>query len=184
MGEKYKKKKRVRRSSITDIPTSVCVFFIVFGLIMGSVFTIGTWSWGKLIDRSEAIPLTATFKSYEVDFGRGGSIREVEIDFTDHEKLYIDGAAFNDSVEDALDELKKGDQVQLLLHTNSNDIWDMKSDKNAILLFEDVKSSMSGENIGFSLIGFFCYSCAVFGTISLLIQFLKGRKRKRTEVKI
>ena len=81
--------------------------------------------------------------------------------FSDHEKLYMDGACFNMDVESALDNLKSGDKAELLLHPNSDYIWEMKCDETVILSFEDAKTRIRSENIAFSaILGAFGYLCA------------------------
>ncbi|MBE6789353.1 MAG: hypothetical protein E7539_06800 [Ruminococcaceae bacterium] len=174
-----KKRRRTKISWIADIPVGVCIFFIIIGIIIGNVFVIGTWHWGKLIDKSEAIPITATFESYKMRFGKSGSVNEIEIYFRDKQKLCIDGACIDIDVETALENTKQGDRVDLLLHPNSEYIWEMKTKEAVILSFADAKSRMRSENIGFSVIlGATGYLCAIMGAISLLIQAVRRRKIK------
>ena len=55
----------------------------------------------------------------------------------------------------------------------------MKTEENTILSFEDAKSGVLAENLGFSIIlGTFGYFCAIMGTVSLILQ-LSERRRKR-----
>ena len=55
----------------------------------------------------------------------------------------------------------------------------MKTEENTILSFEDAKSGVLAENLGFSIIlGTFGYFCAIMGTVSLILQLLE-RRRKR-----
>ena len=181
MSKKRKKTKvRTKRSWIVDIPIGVCIFFVVVGIIIGNVFVILTWHEGKLIDKNEAISVAATFESYTLHHSPKGSLNEVGIYFSDHVKLYMDGACFNIDVESALDNLKSGDKAELLLHPNSDYIWEMKCDETVILSFEDAKTRIRSENIAFSVIlGAFGYLCAGLGVVSLLLQFKeRGRKLK------
>lgn len=180
--EKNEKKKRnvcTKRSWITDIPIGFCIVFIVMGIVIGNLFVILTWHDGKPIDKSEAIPVTATFSSYTTHTSAKGSLAEIEINFSDHERLFIDGVCFSVDVEHALDDLQSGDRVELLLHPNSNYVWEMKSEENVILSFDDAKSQICSENIVFSaILGTFGYLCAIMGIVSLLLQ-LKGRRKTK-----
>ena len=179
MLEKRKKRKvRTKRSWIVDIPISVCIFFVAAGIIIGNIFVIRTWHEGKLIGKNEAISVSATFDSYTLHHSPKGSLNEVGIYFSDYEKLYMDGACFNIDVESALDTLQSGDKIELLLHPNSNYIWEMKCDKTVILSFEDAKTRIRSDNIAFSaILGTFGYLCTGLGVVSLLLQF-KERRRK------
>ena len=180
MSKKRNKPKKVRtkRSWIVDVPIGVCIFFIIAGIIIGNVFVIMTWHEGKLIDKSEAIPISATFESYTLHHSSKGFVSEVGIYFSDHEKLYMDGVCFNVDVESALDKLQSGDKIELLLHPNSDYIWEMKCYESIILSFEDAKTQIRSENIAFSAtVGAFGYLCAGLGVVSLLLQFKELRRR-------
>ncbi len=174
-----KRKVKKKRSWIIDIPISVCIFFIVIGIIIGNLFVLGSWyGWGKLIEKSETIPVAATFKSYKKYSSAKGSLDEIEIQFTDYEKIYMDGACFNVEVEEALDKLQSGDKMDLLLHPNSGDVWEIKSEETVILSFEDARTRMRSENIVFSVLGTIGYLCVAMGTVSLILQLIVRRKRK------
>ena len=62
---------------------------------------------------------------------------------------------------------------------NRDNTFLMKFEENTILNFEDTKSGVLAENLGFSIIlGKFGYSCTIMGTVSLILQLLE-RRRKR-----
>ena len=77
---------RTRRSWLTNIPIGLCIFFIVIGLLLGNVFVIVTWHQGRLIEKSEAIPIVAMFDSYVIHTSSKGSLNEVELRFGDYGK--------------------------------------------------------------------------------------------------
>lgn len=163
-------------SELLDIPVSMCIFLLVAGILLGNVFVIGTWHWGELIDMDEAIPVHATFDAYDLHYGRHGSVNSVEIRFTDREKLFIDSAAYHGDLEDALERLSSGDKVDLLIHPNSDDIWQMKCGGNTILSFADAKDRVRADNIGFTVLGVFGYAMALLGAVSMLMSWCKKRK--------
>ena len=174
-----KKKIKTKRSWLLDIPIGACVFFLVVGIILGNVFVILTWHEGKMIDKSEATSVAGVYDSYTMHHSPKGSLNEIEIRFIDREKLYMDSAYWNTTVQDALDDLDSGDTVSMLIHPISEYIWEMKTEENTILSFEDAKSGVLAENLGFSIIlGTFGYFCAIMGTVSLILQ-LSERRRKR-----
>ena len=108
-----------------------------------------------MIDKSEIFPVTAAFSSHTIHTSPRGALSEGELCFIDNEKLYIDGACFNVDVETALDNLEKGNRLELLLYPISNYIWDIQSDEEIILSFDDAKSPTRFENIAFSTTLFF-----------------------------
>lgn len=177
--KKNKKKIKIKRSWLLDIPLGACVFFIVVGIVLGNVFVILTWHEGKMIDKSEAISVAGVYDSYTVHHSAKGSLNEIEIRFNDRERLYMDSAYWNTTIEEALDDLDSGDTVSMLIHPISEYVWEMKTEENTILSFEDAKIGVLAENLGFSIIlGTFGYFCAIMGTVSLILQLLE-RRRKR-----
>ena len=178
-----KKKIKTKRFWLLDIPISACVFFIVVGIILGNVFVILTWHEGKIINKSDAVSVVGVYDSYTLHHSPKGYLNEIEIRFIDREKLYMDSAYWNTTVQDALDDLDSGDTVNMLIHPILEDIWEMKTEENTILSFEDAKSGVLAENLGFSIIlGTFGYFCAIMGAVSLILQLVE-RKRKKENCK-
>ena len=177
----YKKRAGRKRSWIVDIPVWCCVFFIVAGILLGYVFINVTWHERALIDQSQAIPVTATYDSHTVrTSSRSGSVSEVEVRFDDYEKCYIPGACVWEENETALKKLQSGEQVQLLLHPNSGDIWEMKREDDTILSFSDARQRMRTDNIGLTVLGGIVgYLIAIMGAVSLILQWREYRKEKR-----
>ncbi|MBQ8849543.1 MAG: hypothetical protein IJ011_04310 [Clostridia bacterium] len=177
---KFKSPKRVSKAckGLADIPIVACVFFTVAGILLGNVMVIGTWHWGKLIKREEATSVSATFESYYMSYGRYGSVSCVYIDFSDYDRLAIDGACCDAETEYLMNGLERGDRLEMLIHPNSGDIWELKSGNVVLLSFENSVSRMQFENVGFTAIGAFMYFVALIGIVSLIIQYRDHRKIK------
>ena len=168
-----------KRESLADIPLGICLFFIIGGLLIGNVMVIGTWHWGKPITRNEAVLIEATFDSYEeVYHGRGGS-RSARILFSDYRDLNVNTACYKEEVANRLDTLPSGSRVQILLHPNSDDIWELKMGEYIVLSFEDSTAAMQFENVGFTILGVFMYALGIFGVIALVAKCVKNRKSKK-----
>ena len=178
MDKKYKCKKTLKFLWLQDIPLGVCFFLMVIGLLMGSVFVIGTWHWGKLIEREDAIAVSATFSEYLMHTSPKGSAESVEICFTNRDSLFIDSAVFDETVKKGLDTLRRGDSVELFIHPNSGDIWELRSEDAVILDFEYAKSRMLVDNFLFSGLGLFGYMCAAMGAVSMVIQLVQRKKER------
>ena len=169
-----KKPMRKKRSWLIDTP----VWLFVLGLLLSTVFPYIIWHEGELIERNEAIPCSATLKSYVMLGSPRGPLNRVELRFTDHDSLDMDAAYFDADIQNKLD-LYRGETVDMLLHPNSNNIWEMKCGDTVILAFEDAKSGMLYDNIGMTVIlgGFGCFVVIVM-VISLCLKW-KERKRER-----
>jgi hypothetical protein len=162
-----------------SMPISVAIFFIVTGLIMGSVFIFGMQYWGESIEKEDAIAVSADFESYSINYGRHGSVSELKIIFSDHAPLCIDGVCISDEVSEGIRGLSKGAKLDMLVHPNSDTIWELKHGIKTILSFEESQKDIKGENIGFGVIGIFMYFCAAIGLGSLLMRWIRARKKKR-----
>ena len=182
-----KKKKKQHRSnpkehkkeSLADIPLWMCIVFIVLGGVLGSIFTYDCLYLNQIIDREEAIVATGRFDSYEFSYGKGGAVSDVQINFIDRSELYID-TGYHVEMDEKLESLKKGEQLNMLLHPNSQAIWELTSDDGIILSFEDAKSRTQFENGFFMLflVGM-CLICVSMGVISLFVKYREHKNVHR-----
>jgi len=174
--QKTRKKER-----IADIPLWMCIVFIVLGSVLGSIFTYNCLYFNQIIDCEEAIVATGRFDSYEFSYGKGGAVSEVRINFIDRGELYID-TAYHVEMDEKLEDLEKGDQLNMLLHPNSEAIWELTAEKSVILSFDDAKSRTQFENgfFMFFLVGL-CLICFLLGVIALLAKYFEYKKKRRIE---
>ena len=184
---KKKKKKQYRsnpkkhkKESLADIPLWMCIVFIVLGGVLGSIFTYDCLYLNQIIDREEAIVATGRFDSYEFSYSKG-AVSEVRIDFIDRGELYID-TAYHVEMDEKLEVLEKGEQLNMLLHPNSEAIWELTTEKSVILSFDDAKSRTQFENgfFMFFLVGL-CLICISLGVIALLTKYFEYKKKIRNK---
>ena len=175
--------KKHKKESLADIPLWMCIVFIVLGGVLGSIFTYDCLYLNQIIDREEAIVATGRFDSYEFSYGKGGAVSEVRIDFIDRGELYID-TAYHVEMDEKLEALEKGEQLNMLLHPNSEAIWELTTEKSAILSFDDAKSRTQFENgffmfflVGLCLIGI---SMGVFALLAKFFEYKKKTQNKNT----
>ena len=157
------------------------VMLLVVGLILGSIFVFGSQYWGEPIQREDAIEISATYEAYEINPGkiRKHHIKQIEISLADHSSVYIDGACVSEDVKDGIKELPEGAKLDMLVHPNSDTVWELKHGDKTILSFEESQKDIKDENIGFIILGIFMYFCAVIGFGSLLMRGVKARKKNR-----
>ena len=175
----HKNNKRSRKKeSLADIPMWMCIVFIILGGALGSIFTYNCLYLNQIIDRDDAIIATGRFDSYEFSYGKGGAVSEVQINFIDRSELYID-TGYHVEMDEKLESLKKGEQLNMLLHPNSQAIWELTSDDGIILSFEDAKSRTQFENGFFMLflVGM-CLICVSMGVISLFAKYFRYKKER------
>jgi prolipoprotein diacylglyceryltransferase len=169
--------KKYKKESLADIPLWMCIVFIVLGGVLGSIFTYDCLYLNQIIDREEAIVATGRFDSYEFSYGKGGDVSEVRIDFIDRDELYID-TAYHVEMDEKLEALEKGEQLTMLLHPNSEAIWELTAEKSVILSFDDAKSRTQFEN-GFFM--FFlvslCLICISMGVVALWAKYFEYKKK-------
>ena len=167
----YKKEKQKSEKNIfADIPAWMSIVFILFGVVLGSIFAYDCLYLGKIIDREDAIVARGTFDSYEYSYSpKSGAVSEVQINFIDRETLYLD--AYHTEMDEKLERLEPGEQLDLLLHPNSGYIWEMTTEDDVVLSFDDAKSRTQLEKsfFGVILVGF-CFVCTLMGVVSLCVK--------------
>lgn len=155
------------KSKKRSIPESL--FLLVAGLVMGIVFTFGMQRWNAPISRNEAIKSTAAIRSIEADYGRRHHLKEIRIEFQDHE-LTIDGSCADSELLESLRQLPSGTVVSLSIHPESNTILEMHTNDISLMDFERTVQMLNNEAAGFMYLGIFCFAVALLGLIHLLRQ--------------
>ena len=169
MARRYKRRKKLQ------LTMGECILTIIVGLLMGTLFTVGMSYWNATVDPEDAIAVTATYQGYDIDHSKRRNvvsrkrITEVDLQFTDHEELSIDGSCADDDLLAALDALQKGVTLDMLVHPNGFEmILSITSDGKTILDFEDATKRLTFERWGFFSLGLFSYFCAGVGAYYLI----------------
>ena len=182
-GGKAKSKKRIKKQKqaqkLYGIPIVAYIFCGCVGLIVGSFFIFNSWYIDAPIERDEAIPLNVTFDSYHVNYYK--SYDSVILEFKDYEELWI-AQTLHEDMEEALADFSSGDNLHLLVHPHSMDIWEIVCGGKTLVSFEDTKNDTYIDSIGFTVIAAVAYVTALFCGVSLVLQLLANRK-ERDEVK-
>ncbi len=166
------------KNSIALMPVSTAILFIVIGLILGSIFILDMRYWNAPIDREDAISVEATFDSFIERESRGKS-KGITISFSDYDQQFINTSCVTDDLRNDLKQLAKGDNLILLIHPNSQTIWEIRTEKKTILSFAYTQNTLRQENIGFGILGTFMYFGAAIGLGSLLMRWIRTKKEKR-----
>lgn len=160
------------------MPVGVAVFFLIIGLLLGSVFTFGMKFWNAPIEREDTIYVEATFEEIKIWGGRNGTKGGI-VRFIDHDQLYIDSSCLSNELINDLKKLHTGSIITLLVHPNSNTILEMKSEGRVLLKFQDSTELLDSTSNLFVILGIFTYFCAALGAGSLFIRYIKASKQKK-----
>ena len=146
----------------------ICLLFF-----MGTVF-ISLPFRNHRITEVEAVSVTAEFGGYYIDTNpRHTSIQEIDLEFTDHDDLTVDGCCVKTEWVSKLDALPKGTAMHLLVHPRSGNVLQIEAKGEILLPFQDAQRSIRQESLAFAAMGLFIYAC----TGAFLAAILR-RKRK------
>jgi hypothetical protein len=133
--------------------------------------------WNAPLDRKNAIEVEATFDSYLERKTIRGNSKGIRISFSDYEQQSIDASCVTDDLRNDLKQLTNGDNLILLIHPNSQTIWEIRTEKKTILSFAYTQNTLRQENIGFGILGTFMYFGAAIGLGSLLMRWIQVKRK-------
>ena len=174
-----KKSGKIKNKILKGVPTSAAVSLLLMGIIIAVVFNLDPLYFNRLIEREEAVEAKGVFESYEFLYsGKTDSVTEVRIYFSDREELYLNN--YNYDMDEKLALLRRGDEVQLLLHPNSDCIWEILANGNVLVAFDEVREIAAVDNIlSGAILGGFGLVCAVIGAASLISKLFERRRIKK-----
>jgi len=143
------------------------LFLLVAGLVLGILFTFGMPRWNAPISRDEAIKTTAAIRSVEAQYGRRHHLKEIRIEFQDHDPLMIDGSCADSELLEKLHWLPHGTVVKMSIHPETDTILEMQASNISLLEFDQSIERLRSESSAFMYLGMFCFAAALFGLIGL-----------------
>ncbi|MBQ6539677.1 MAG: hypothetical protein IJL71_01445 [Oscillospiraceae bacterium] len=135
--------------------------------------------WFKTVSRDEALTVTAEYESYKVHYSRGHS-QYVLIRFKNHEQLDFDKYCATDDVIDMVDSILPGNEVNMLVHPNSDTILEMEANGGYILRFEESMKRLKSGRTGYYFVGGFMYLLFIYGLFSLIYERNQNRRHKKS----
>lgn len=159
---------RYKRRRLLKLDRVECILMVVIGLLMGTVFTFGMHHWNAAVEEEDALPVTAAYQRYDVHYSHSlkntrRSIQAVDLHFSDHGKLTIDGSCADTALLAALDAIPHGTSLEMLVHPHGDTLLSVTAGGRTILAFADATRALSIEKWLFSGLGVFCYLCAGIG---------------------
>lgn len=159
--------RRMRRKKFKRRSIPASVFLLVAGLVLGIVFIFGIQRWNAPISRNEAVEATAAIRSVEAQYGRRHHLKEIRIEFQDHDPLMIDGSCADSELLEKLHRLPHGTVVKMSIHPESDTILEMQASNISLLEFDQSIERLRSESSAFMYLGMFCFAAALFGLIGL-----------------
>ena len=152
-----------------------CVLILLICLLffMGTVFISQPFR-NHRIEESEAVSVTAEYCGYDIDRSlKSMNIRKIDLEFTDHDDLTVDGCCVKMTWINKLDSLPKGTTMHLLVHPRSGNVLQIEAKGEILLPFQDAQRSIRQESLAFAAMGLFIYAC-----IGAFLAAILRRKRK------
>ena len=151
----------------------VVILLICLLFFMGTVF-ISLPFRNHRITEAEAVSVTAEYCGYDIDRSlKSMNIRKIDLEFTDHDDLTVDGCCVKMEWVNKLDTLPKGTTMHLLVHPRSKNVLQIEAGGEILLPFADAQRAIRRESLGFAAMGLAIYAC----TGAFLAVILR-RKRK------
>ena len=151
---------------------------LVFGLLLGTVFTaLMDYTQGP-VTMEEARPVSAVMEDVRGSYGRRSrrnSLREILIRFEDNDQLGIDHPVANKAMLDKLLSVAPGTTFDMLVHPNSSTILALTIGGEEIVGLDDAVAKLCGEYKGCFWMGSCLYAAATFGAYVVILR-LKHRR--------
>ena len=156
------------------------IFFLVVGLLLGTVFTFGMSHWNEEIPRESCKYIETEFLDYHErhPLGKPSHIKEIMIDCSNGERYFIDGVSINKELRNAVGNLSEGERIRLLIHPNSDTILELSCNKGLVLEFKDTIKKLGQEKNGFAILGGFMYFLAVVGLYYIVTPKIFKKKKR------
>ena len=145
----------------------IIIAFICLSLFSAVAFVSEPFRNQK-IDRENAIMLSAVFDSVDRVYGKHG-VQYVNLQFQDAEAQSVDGCCLGYGLQEKLENLPSGTQMQLLIHPDSGNVLQIVVAGEILLEFDDAQNQLWREACFFPVLGAFMIVFAVF-LIYILIR--------------
>lgn len=169
----------MKKRTNDPMPLSLAIPLLIFGLLLGNVFTFGMQYWNQSVEKDACTTIETQFLAYDEICGKHRQVKEIAVDCLNGERYFIDGVSINEKLENALIELQAYDEITLLIHPHSNTVVEMRTEDTVLLEFEDTIEKLGNERTGFLFLGIFSYVLALIGLYYIILyKAEKNRTRK------
>ncbi len=157
-----------QKLTVNEVIVSL-IIFIIAGLGFISIHISGI----DVIDKSEAIEITASFEGYDYSSSRSGYIHFIVLEFSDAENMTIDSSCASWELIDIIAEIPKGTPFHMLIDESENLIMELRTDDTVLINFDDARYNIRSDKTGFALLGIITIAGGMF-----LMIYIVRKKRK------
>ena len=112
--------------------------------------------------------LSAVFDRADRVYGKHG-VKYVNLEFQDADTQMVDSCCLGYGLEEKLENIPSGTQMQLLIHPDSGNVLQIQVEGETLLEFDYAQDQLWGEAMFFPILGVFMFVCASF-LIYILIR--------------
>ena len=164
------------------LPTKAAVGMLLFGLLIGTYFSVVIPLSQRPLAMEDAKPVSAAVQQVNGNYRQKINpvrrrISSISISFQDHEPLRLESPLASESLLETLSAYPEGTIFDMLLYPDSDRIMALGIEGEAIISFDESLEKMQGDSIGFVCIGLMMYSCAGYAAWCLIMN-LRYRRLK------
>jgi len=157
----------------------LAISLLIWGLLMGSIFTFLMDHTQGPVSVEEARPVSAVMEDVRGQYSRhrtaGRRLDTIYIRFADHEQLHIDAPVATEALLDELLAIAPGTRFNVLVHPNSATILALAMDGEEIMAFDESVAKLARENTGFFWLGMAMYLMAAYSAVVILLRLILRR---------
>lgn len=150
-----------------SLSKGIIIAFICLSLL-GTAGFISQPFLNRKIDVETAIMLSAVFDRADRIYGKHG-VKYVNLEFQDADTQMVDSCCLGYGLEEKLENIPSGTQMQLLIHPDSGNVLQIQVEGETLLEFDYAQDQLWGEAMFFPILGVFMFVCASF-LIYILIR--------------
>lgn len=151
------------------------IFLLIFGILLGTVFTFGMQHWNAPVDRSSCLPIETQWESFDEihSLKHPSHIKQIAVDCSNGQRYFIDGACIDAHLIESLVQIQPNDEITILRHPNSNTILQLATDDQILMDFDSSIQQLAEESNAFRILGIFMYFGAFVGLLHLLHRIFR-----------
>jgi hypothetical protein len=143
------------------ITVFLCLVFFVATVFVSQVFR------NQKIQRQEAITFCAEFEKADPAFGKS-TVKYIDLEFKNAEEQTIDGCCLGHGLQEKLERLPSGTQMQLLIHPDSGNVLQIQVADEILLDFDFAQERIWNEALCFMGLGILMYAIGIFLTVGAI----------------
>lgn len=122
---------------------------------------------GRKIDVEEAVEFSGRYDASD-PFNSRRSLRYIDIRFLDGQEYTVDGVCAGDGLQDKLEAIPRGTQMDLLLHPDSGTVLQIEAEGETLLAFDFAMQQTWRAAVVFAVMGVFLYLADIYLAVAMI----------------